>query len=176
MAKDAAIKRVVWLDLTVLSNELIVLRDIGDVFQELVEDEFRDLGLEFSTDTEKRDQALEDLREARARFPGCGFMWGPVGVDITVAAAGAGGVLTVLAQILKRFVDRYRVQKLHITMPDGTSVSFEDARIDSIERVLAQLKELSSPDRNRPIAAEGSEPDSVTEASPDAGSENPPPA
>ncbi|MBF6277131.1 MULTISPECIES: hypothetical protein [Nocardia] len=59
--------------------------------------------------------------------------------ELLLGALGTGGAITVLVQILRDWVARYRIKALSVRLPDGTDIHIADASIDSVERLFAAI-------------------------------------
>ncbi|HVV12080.1 effector-associated constant component EACC1 [Amycolatopsis sp.] len=80
-------------------------------------------------------------------------------LDILVAGLGSGGALTVLAEILRRFVDRNPDAEIRVEAPDGTKIMTKGASIDDVERTISLVLELGAARERDAAADSGSRPD-----------------
>lgn len=59
--------------------------------------------------------------------------------ELLLGALGTGGTITMLVQILRDWVARYRIKALSVRLPEGTNIQIADASIDSVERLFIAI-------------------------------------
>ncbi|MFF2554223.1 hypothetical protein ACFVUS_24705 [Nocardia sp. NPDC058058] len=59
--------------------------------------------------------------------------------ELLLGALGAGGAITMLIQILRDWVGRYRIKSLNVQLPDGTHFQITDASIETVERLFVAI-------------------------------------
>ncbi|PRX45388.1 hypothetical protein B0I33_10951 [Prauserella shujinwangii] len=57
-------------------------------------------------------------------------------LDVLVVGVGSGGLLTVLAETLRRVLHRDEGTEIHVELPDGTKLLTKGVSVDELRRVL----------------------------------------
>lgn len=91
-------------------------------------------------------RAAEVASTVRRRQTG-GADW----AEVVVAAAGSGGVLTVLAETLRAVLDRDRKAEIRVETADGTTVVASGASVEDVRRVITlALEARAAIERDEP--------------------------